>query len=221
MNVNRLRWLFRFKILFRWLDFTGTKYIITIPSYTSAQCTWLKKKSSMLYNYRNNILRSYRSWPSTLSCLSQFWLGPVYTKRQRQHCDNSVMMLANLFSLKLVESLENRLQHHSGATPLFSMRTESQASSLSCCSVDVDAWCKWALTIPCCTISEYITLKAEVLFLSLDAILCIAAESCFADFVTSLQVFSFVHSSLGFLFNSSPHISVFCTFFFSILLELW
>ena len=56
-------------------------------------------------------------------------LGPVYTKRQRQGCDNSVMTLAILFSLKSVESLENRLQPHSGATPLFLMRTESQASS--------------------------------------------------------------------------------------------
>ena len=46
------------------------------------------------------------------------------------------MMLAILFSLKSVESLENRL------TPLFLMRTESQALSSS----DADAWCKWALT---------------------------------------------------------------------------
>ena len=52
------------------------------------------------------------------------------------------MMVAILFSLKSVKSLENRLQPHSGATPLFSMRTESQALS----SIDADAWCKWALT---------------------------------------------------------------------------
>ena len=74
-------------------------------------------------------------------------LGPVYTKHQRQRCDNSAMTLAILLSLKSVESLENRLQTHSGATPLFSMRTELQASSLSCCSVDADAWCKWSLTL--------------------------------------------------------------------------
>ena len=73
--------------------------------------------------------------------------GPVYTKRQRQRCDNSVMMLVILFSLKSVESLENRLQPRSGATSLFSMRTESLASSLSCCSVDADAWCKRALRL--------------------------------------------------------------------------
>ena len=63
--------------------------------------------------------------------------GPVYTKRQRQCCDNSAMTLAILFSLKSVESLENRLQPHSGATPLFSMRMEWQASLQSCRSVDL------------------------------------------------------------------------------------
>ena len=68
-------------------------------------------------------------------------LGPIYTKRQRQRCDNSAMTLAILFSLKTVELLENGLQTHSRATPLFSMRTESQAS----CSVDADAWYKRAL----------------------------------------------------------------------------
>ena len=39
------------------------------------------------------------------------------------------MTLMILFSLKTIESLENGLQTHSGVTPLFSMRTESQASS--------------------------------------------------------------------------------------------
>ena len=82
-------------------------------------------------------------------------LGPVYTKCQHQRCDNSVMTLVILFSLKSVESLENRLQPHSGVTPFFSMRTESQASSLSCHSIDADAWCKWALR-PCdVTMFEY------------------------------------------------------------------
>ena len=73
-------------------------------------------------------------------------LGPAYTKRQSQRYDNAAMTLAILFSLKLVESLENRLQPHSGATPLFSMRTESQASSQRCRSIDAEAWCKRALT---------------------------------------------------------------------------
>ena len=34
---------------------------------------------------------------------------------------------------------------HSGVTPLFSMRTKSQASSQSCRSVDADSWCKRTL----------------------------------------------------------------------------
>ena len=72
-------------------------------------------------------------------------LRPVYTKRQRQRCDNSAMMLAMTLSLKSVESLENGLQSHSGANPLFSMRTELQVSSQSCRRVDADDWCKWAL----------------------------------------------------------------------------
>ena len=74
-------------------------------------------------------------------------LGTVYTKRQRQCCDNSAITLAILFSLKTVESLENRLQTHFGATPLFSMRTVLLSSSQSCRSVDADAWCKWALSV--------------------------------------------------------------------------
>ena len=41
---------------------------------------------------------------------------------------NALMTLSILFSLK-TESLENGLQIHSGVTLLFSMRTESQASS--------------------------------------------------------------------------------------------
>ena len=56
------------------------------------------------------------------------------------------MTLAILFSLKTVELLENGLQTHSGAIPLISMRTESQASSQSGRSVDADAWCKRAFT---------------------------------------------------------------------------
>ena len=73
-------------------------------------------------------------------------LGPVYTKHKHQCCDNCVIMLAILFYLKTMKSLENGLQPQSEATPLFSMRTESLASSQSCHSVDTDAWCKWAFT---------------------------------------------------------------------------
>ena len=62
--------------------------------------------------------------------------GSIYTKRQRQGCDNSAMMLAILFSLKTMESLKNRV-----ATQLhcFPMRTESLASLQSCRSIDADA----------------------------------------------------------------------------------
>ena len=64
------------------------------------------------------------------------------------------MTLAILFSLKSVESLENRLQPHSGVTPLFSMRMELQASLQSCHSIDADAWCKWALMLSMSNISK-------------------------------------------------------------------
>ena len=69
--------------------------------------------------------------------VSSWWLklGAVYTKRQRQRRNHSVMTLAILFSLKSMEILENGLQSHSGAL------------LQSCCSIDADAWCKRALTI--------------------------------------------------------------------------
>ena len=57
------------------------------------------------------------------------------------------MRLVILFPLKSIETLENGLQPHSGATSLFSMRTELQVSSHSCHSVDADAWRKWALRV--------------------------------------------------------------------------
>ena len=62
-------------------------------------------------------------------------LGPAYTKHQHQHCNNSVMMLAILLSLKTMESLQNGVATHLQATSLFSMRTVSLVSSQSCCSV--------------------------------------------------------------------------------------
>ena len=39
-------------------------------------------------------------------------LGPVYTTRQRQPCDNSAMTLGILFSLKTMESLQNGVAAH-------------------------------------------------------------------------------------------------------------
>ena len=64
-----------------------------------------------------------------------------------QRSDNFVMMLAILFSVKTIESLENGYQPYSGATPMFSMRTELLASSQSCGSIDADALCKRALNM--------------------------------------------------------------------------
>ena len=60
-------------------------------------------------------------------------LGPVYTKHQHQCCINSVITLAILFSFKSVESLENRLQSHSVATPLFSVRKEIASAITELC----------------------------------------------------------------------------------------
>ena len=75
------------------------------------------------------------------------FLGLVHTERQRHFCHNAAMMLAILFSLKTVESLENGLQPHPGATPMFSMRTESLALSQSYRNVDSDTQCKLVLMV--------------------------------------------------------------------------
>ena len=68
-------------------------------------------------------------------CWAQM-LGPVYTKHQRQCCDNSAMTRQNGFAT------------HFQASPLISMRTESLVSSQSGRIVDADAWCKRALMGP-------------------------------------------------------------------------
>ena len=57
----------------------------------------------------------------------------LYTKWQRQRCDNSAMTLHNGFATNFQVS------------PLFSMRTVLLASSQSGRSFDADAWCKRAL----------------------------------------------------------------------------
>ena len=49
-------------------------------------------------------------------------LGPIYTKRQRQGCDDA---FAIPFSLKTMESLQNGVATYFQVTPLISMRTES------------------------------------------------------------------------------------------------
>ena len=57
------------------------------------------------------------------------------------------MMLAILFSLKKMESLQNRVATHFQTTSLFSMRTVSIVLSQSSGSVNADAWCKRALAV--------------------------------------------------------------------------
>ena len=68
--------------------------------------------------------------PHTVTCgrCASYWnafLGPFTPSVSV----NAAMTLVILFSLKTVESLQNGLQTYSEATSLFSMRTESQASS--------------------------------------------------------------------------------------------
>ena len=70
---------------------------------------------------------------------------PFYTKRQSQCCDTSVMMLAILFSLKTIESLQNGVATYFPVTPLFSMRTVLLASSQRCRKVEADTRCEKAL----------------------------------------------------------------------------
>ena len=78
-------------------------------------------------------------------------LGSIYTKRQRQCCDNFAMTLEILFSLKTMESLQNGVAIHFQVTLLFWMRRESLASLQSC--LDVDAWCKWTLNCSYCFVT--------------------------------------------------------------------
>ena len=44
-----------------------------------------------------------------------------------------------------MESLQIGVATHFRVIPLFSMRTVSLASLQSCCNIDTDFWCKWAL----------------------------------------------------------------------------
>ena len=74
-------------------------------------------------------------------------LGCVYTKRQRQTCDDACDSV--LIENSGVASKWIRLQTDSRVTPLFSMRTELLASWQSCRSFDADAWCKRALKPTC------------------------------------------------------------------------
>ena len=89
-------------------------------------------------------------------------------------------MLAILYSLKTMESLQNGIETNFKGTPLFSMRTESLASLKSCCSIDVDAWCKRALTAV-----KIILIVDQLFFVRLlsgnisFSVLLIAQRNCF------------------------------------------
>ena len=95
-------------------------------------------------------MKTKRLWKSNWSWNRRI-LGSVCTKHQRQHCDYSAMMLAILFSLEIMGSLQNRVAIHFQSTPLFSMRTVSLGSSQSCYSIDSDgpfisnlSWLMWS-----------------------------------------------------------------------------
>ena len=55
--------------------------------------------------------------------------------------NTATTLLAILFSLKTMKSLQKGIATHFQSTPLFSMRKESLASLQSCRSVDTNAWC--------------------------------------------------------------------------------
>ena len=83
----------------------------------------------------------------SLRVLMEMWhaladLGPVYTKHLCQRRYNSSMMLAILFSLKTMKSLQNGVAIHFQATLLLSIRTELLALSQSYRNNEADAWCK-------------------------------------------------------------------------------
>ena len=109
-------------------------------------CFLLARKSKFSLQIRVQEICTGVAWLGTY-IISRPSLGPIYTKRQHQCCDNSVMMLAILLSMKSVESLQNGVATYFHTTPLISMRTKTQASSQSCRSIDVDAWCKWAFRV--------------------------------------------------------------------------
>ena len=111
-------------------------HVPNVPKFASKNGSFIHTQCPRHFNPRVTF------WDATIfQCIE----GHVYTKQQHQHCDNSEMMLAILFSLKSMESFENGLQLHFGVILLFSMRTESLASLQSCCSVDADTWCKRTL----------------------------------------------------------------------------
>ena len=50
------------------------------------------------------------------------WQGPIYTNHQRQCSINAAITLVTQLLMTIIESLQNRLQPHSQAIPLWPMR---------------------------------------------------------------------------------------------------
>ena len=105
----------------------------------------MKSDHSQLLRHIMHYLSPISAVPLETRTTSGQMLGLVYAKRQGQRCDNSVMTLVILFSLKTMESLQVRVATHFRAILLFSMRTVSLASTQSCRSFDADSWCTRAL----------------------------------------------------------------------------
>ena len=70
-------------------------------------------------------------------------LGPIYTKRQQQLCNNC----RDYVLIETMESLQNGVATHFEATTLFSIRPVLLVSLQHCRSIDTDAECKRALTM--------------------------------------------------------------------------
>ena len=82
-------------------------------------------------------------------------LGPVYTERQRQRCDNTAMTLVTLLWLKIMKLIQIGLQ-----PPIWSDSIVINQSSISR-SVDADTQCKWALNIHHWWLTEPFWFKAS------------------------------------------------------------
>ena len=94
-------------------------------------CTRIKNIERWTIRLRNNWTAKLKRTAAHFK--SSQLLGLVYTKHQHKRCHHSAITLAIMFSLKSMETFENGLQTHSGA------------SLQSCRSIDPDVWCKRAL----------------------------------------------------------------------------
>ena len=108
-------------------------------------CTHSAHQMVRLHSHNVNLMDMETETVSVNRPLGSVRLRPIYIKRQGQHCDNSAMTLAILFSLKTLESLQNGVAAHFQVTSLFSMRILSMTSLQSSHSIDPDTCCKRTL----------------------------------------------------------------------------